>query len=189
MTELTFNEETHEYRVADRPVPSVTRILKSAGLIDERWANDGAMKRGSYAHRALEFYDLNDLDESALDPALQPYLDAWKALRRDLPFTVLAVEERVMHPHYGYAGTLDRRVKLALGQEAVIDLKTGSPAAWHPLQTAGYALTFTDRILRRFGAYLSETGTYSLIEHKNRSDYDVWRSCVTLHHFKKGVGL
>lgn len=189
MPEIELNEATHEYRVDGRPAPSVTRILKSAGLIDERWSSDGSLRRGSYAHAALEFYDQGDLDETTLDPGLLPYLEAWKKFRAELPFEILAVEERIVHPIYLYAGTLDRRVRLKHGgQQAIVDLKTGAPAVWHPLQTAGYAMPFVDPT-RRFAVYLNGDGKYDLKEHKDRTDYDVFKAFLTGHFWKKRNGL
>ena len=183
MSELEFDEATHTYSVSGKQMSSVTRILKSAGLIDERWFSDEGARRGSYAHKALELYDQSDLDEETLDPGLVPYLDAWKKFRSEFPCEILAVEERVVHPVYSYAGTLDRRVKLkGKDEKAVIDLKTGEPQNWHAVQTAAYAMAF-DEPMRRFGVYLSEGG-FKLVEHKDRNDYNVFKACLTIHNFK-----
>lgn len=187
MAELILNEQTHEYTLGERKLPSVTRILKSAGLVDDRFLTDAGAKRGSYAHKALEYYDLGELDEEALDPQLKPYLQAWKEFRADVPFEIISVEERVSHPTLLYAGTLDRRIQLITGQ-AVIDIKTGTPQGWHPIQTAMYVMPFIEP-MRRYAVYLDDGGRYRMEEHKDRNDFIVAKACISLHHWKKGQGL
>ena len=104
--------------------------------ISRWWTAEDAL-RGRYVATATALCDQGRLDEAELDPVLTPYLKAWKAFLRDSKAEVLAVEEVVGDGHWGYAGTLDRRVRLN-GVDCIIDIKTGDHQAWHALQLAAY---------------------------------------------------
>ena len=160
----------------------VTNILKACGLIDTAFMDEAAMKRGEYVHLACELDDKGDLDESTLDPLVDPYLAARRLFRKEQNPDILTIEEEVKHSHYGYEGRLDRRAMMD-ARECVLDIKTGQPAEWHSLQLAGYALCF-DRPHARFGIYLSNDGRYKMTEYKDRKDYEVWKACVTLANWK-----
>jgi hypothetical protein len=206
MPTLTFNSETHTYLAEGTKVPSVSEVLRVAGLIDMDWVSEEAMKRGSFVHQTIEFYLQRDLDEAGLDPKLAAYLAAWKAAEREMCIRVLRnekdaamVEQRVFHPIYKYAGTLDVLAML-VDRKVVIDIKTGAPSPWHRIQLAGYAMTFTDEMVGRVNLYLSVeskfdgqkeiyTGKYKFVEHRDRNDFNVWKAALTIAQERKSAGL
>lgn len=185
MTELVFDEKAHKYTLRGREIPSVTRLLKDAGLIDDRWFSADGAKRGSYAHAALEFYDSGDLDESQLDPRLIPYLTAWRKFREQYQPEMLAIEERVFNEAYWYAGTLDRRVMMQ-GSEAILDIKTGVPMKHHGVQIALYRMCFP-RVTEGMGVYLSESG-YKVVEYHDIDDMSAAKAIVCLAAWKRKYG-
>lgn len=184
---LTFDAEKHEYRIDGRRVPSVTQVLQGAGLIDTRWFNDEARMRGTYVAQATQFYDEGTLDYDALDDELKPYVMAWERFLVQSDAQVENVEMMVIHPSRRYAGTLDRIIVLNR-QRWVLDIKTGSKAAWHGLQTIAYA----DCIVgwyRRASIILQDDGRYLFNEHGESSDRDVFLSALNLYHWKAEKGL
>ena len=187
LNQVVFDEATHEYRVEGRKLPSVTGILKEAGLIDDTFMDPSALQRGTFVHQACEYDDVGDLDESTVDAAILPYVQAWRRCKSEMGFKVLEIEKRVYHQPLDYCGTLDRIVELR-GRRILIDIKTGSGAAWHQVQTSAYALAMKWEdpltVLDRAAVYLTAEGGYKFCEHKQRLDFDVWKAAVTLAAWK-----
>jgi hypothetical protein len=189
---LTFDPTTHEYRVQERLVPSVTKLIKAAGLIDDTWMDEEALARGSIVHQALEYDDQGDLDEGSIDPRIMGYVEAWRKCRQEMGLEVVANEQKVYHETYRYAGTLDRVVRRA-GQLVLIDLKSGSPAAWHALQLALYLMATEqwdiNRPTARAAVYLEEDGRYKYVEHKDRNDFAAAKAVITLFNWSQENAL
>lgn len=189
---LTFDAETHTYRINGERVPSVTQVLEGAGLIDTRWFNDEARTRGTYVALATQYCDEGTLDYDALDDGLRGYVEAWRKFKHEAgngKMEIISIERRVSNRKLRYAGTLDRLFKWG-HQSWVLDIKTGSKAAWHSLQTAGYAECLPKSWLHKRGSvFLKEDGTYKLDVHDDFSDVHVFLSALNLYHWKSEKGL
>lgn len=189
MSELLFDEATHTYTVGGVVVPSVTQIL--APLNDLSFIKPEVLqyKRdlGTAVHKATELYDMGELDEESVADVVRPYLDAWIRLRRELPFEILGMEERVFHPAHRYAGTYDRQVLLE-GKRCIFDLKTGAMYPSYGPQTAAYKNAVEKmtgkRIEGRYAVELRDDGTYRLHEMTDPEDWQVFLGCLALHRFK-----
>lgn len=182
---IHFEAESHTYRVAGRELPSVTTVLKSAGLIDLTWYTEDARVVGQHAHLACRFDDENDLDESNLPPVVAGRVAAWRAFKRDTGAEVLAIEQPVANESHGYAGTLDRRIRWH-GALWVIELKPATPERWHALQLAAYAACVTQRH-RRAVVHLHEDGKYRVREYDDPRDLAVFHAALTLHNWRKAA--
>lgn len=187
MPTLTLTPETHTYQLDGLEVLGVSKIIALAGLSDMTWCSEEALKRGSFVHTALEYEDQGQLDEADLDPKLLGYVNAWRKFKTEAKATVHAIESRVFHPLYKYAGTLDRLIEID-GKTYLVDIKSGSPDSWHPIQTALYAMTFdlpagNVRPLRA-AVYVSSEGKYSFIIHAEREDFNVAKAAITIAGFK-----
>lgn len=189
MPELLFDEPSHTYRVDGVVVPSVTQIL--APLNDFSMVSPAdleyARQLGTAVHKATELYDAGDLDESTVPDVVQPYLDAWIRLRRELPFEILGMEKRVFHPAHRYCGTYDRLVKFD-GRRCMWDIKTGELYPSYGPQTAAYKNAEEKesgkRIEGRHAIQLRDDGTYRIHEMKDPDDWPVFLSCLTLYNFR-----
>jgi len=181
---LTFEKESHAYKLGDRAIPSVTQALDGAGLVDKQWYTEEARERGTNVALATQYYDDGELDLAQLPEGLEPYIKGWAAFIADSGFTILANEERVHDPLFGFAGTVDRRGILN-NFESIIDIKTGGKSIWHPIQLAGYAMCY-QRPLRRVNVYLNPDGKYSVKTHTDPADRGVWLAALTLANFKRG---
>lgn len=145
--DLLFDEPTHTYRVDGVVIPSVTQILEAVGIIDYSHIppadREWALERGRMVHLYTQYDDEGTLDDSAVDPRIRPYLEAWRAFRRDTGLIldkINGVEKRVYSRSHGYAGTLDRIGILARGIKTVlVDIKTNKAEPWVKLQLAAYA--------------------------------------------------
>jgi hypothetical protein len=178
---LTFDEEKHEYRVDGHIVPSVTQIIKWAGLIGSQWYTEEARDIGTEVHLATQYCDdpEYDVDLDELDDRVRPYVEAWIRFRDETKFWPNGIEARYCFSVDGnrYAGTLDREGRM-FGAFCVIDIKTGQPESWHQIQTAAYA-SMGDYELHRVAVYLSSDGKYKLERHTDNADYDAWRSLLS----------
>jgi len=173
-------------------LPRVSQILKLAGVLpDSTYLPQSALDRGTAVHLYTELYDRGRLDESQVDPIVAPYLEGYKNFLLETGAEVIGIEEKVESRIYQYQGRLDRRLKI--GKDfLVMDIKCGQPMPWHALQLAAYSLTLPPEYSRfRLGVCLDQSYPrgYKLAKYKERSDYDIWKACLTLFHWKSQVGF
>lgn len=192
MPELTFDKQTHTYRVDGIRVPSVTQILNGAGLINTDWYTAESAQRGTAVHTICEMEDNGVLDLGVVRrsyPQYLGYLDAWKAFKRAATTKFTAIEERFYYPALHYAGTKDRRM-IAGTEYCIVDIKTGAPQLWHQLQTGGYALSENvGTAIGRWCVYLKPDGKFTINVHGDASDLDAFASLATFHTWKINHGV
>lgn len=172
----------------EQSLPRVSAILKDAGLIDTRWFTDEVRDRGTAVHAACHYLDEGDLDETTIDPVVQPYLEAYKRFQRDASgHDWTWIECPQQDPLGQYRGTPDRI--LCCRPRALWDLKTGCHFAWHKYQLASYVNMLDDPYsYRRFGLYLKKDATYQVREFPQTDyarDLDVFRAALTLWYAKR----
>lgn len=182
---LTFDPVKHEYRWHGLVVPGVTTITRPLMNLDAvpRDVLERAAAFGTAVHRACELDDHGRLDESDLDPALAPYLKAWRAFSRDFDVQWDGIEERVYHQRFRYAGTLDRR-GLVRGARAMVDIKSG--VTLYPAvgpQLAAYAQAhdpITGLAYHRLAVQLLPSGLYHAQSFCSPDDWPTFCSLLTL---------
>lgn len=180
---LTFDPKSHIYKFNEHPVPSVTTVLKDMGFINTQYFTEEGRERGTLIHRIIEWYCKKTLDLDTVDPVLNPYLEAWIQFAKDTGFKPEAVEVPLYNKIYRVAGTPDHIGALD-GRESVIDVKSGGPAPFTALQTAGYEI-LAGRNLKRFVLYLTGKGVYKLREFKDKNDRQVFLGAVACWHWQK----
>ncbi len=162
-SKLELDESTHTYTLDGRRLISVTQALS---ILDNRWKIDPFyLERGRLVHLATEYYDRDELDDSTVDPQIQPYFDAYIKFGMDTGFKPTHIELKLFHPEYFYAGKIDRIGHLN-GCLVIIDLKSGAKASQADLlQGASYfelAKINNIPVKKVFDLYLNENGTYKL---------------------------
>lgn len=191
MNSVQFDEATHTYTEGGKRVPSVTRIIRAAGLMPTFYGDESAMHRGSMVHRACEFHDQGDLDESTVDPKITGYVAAWTKFRAETRFDPADIEWRHSHPIYKYAGTVDR-IGSFDGRPTIIDIKTGSFDDWMGIQLAAYEglihAPVNSRRYRRLGVLLTAEGKYSVRQFDERSDWPIFLSALSIYNWRKSHG-
>lgn len=187
MTTLTFDEASHTYHFGGQVVPGVTSILSP--LTDFSRVPpavlEAAANFGKAVHRACELDDLNELDEDALDPALAPYLHAWRKFSAEHDVQWDKIEQPVYHATLRYAGTPDR-LGLVKGSRAVVDIK--STAQLYPAvgpQLSAYANAEKEPYAERLAVQLKADGTYVAKAYKDPTDWPVFASLLTLRTWCK----
>jgi hypothetical protein len=163
---IIFDEARHEYWDGEEKIPSVTQILKKAGLIDDRWFREEKTELGTLVHSITAMIDrgLTKADEWIGNEAY-PYLQAWERFLEESGWRPLNIEVVVYNQAAGYAGTYDRIMINQDHKPILIDIKTGQPADWHGLQLAAYAMCLDsdwERTCSRRTVHLYKTGKYSV---------------------------
>jgi hypothetical protein len=191
---LLFDPVEHAYTLGEKRLPSVTQTL--APLIDYSQVPKAVLERaqqlGTAVHRLTELYDLDDLDTESLSQELMPYLTAWMRFRAETGFVPELIEQRYHHPALNFAGTLDR-TGLIGGRRAVIDIKKMlrlGPVIG--VQLAAYkelCIRNGVQIEDRYGLGLRADRTYRLVPFKDKGDWPVFLSLLTIRNFKDKNGL
>lgn len=167
---IQFNEELHEYRVNGVVMPSVTTILRLSGLADfsaiPEQSREYVLLRGKATHRACHYMLEGDLDESTLDPEIQPRVEALKAFLFHSGFLPRPgmIEQVVYDSTYHFCGTYDVVGELpALRFEpALCDWKNCDPRmSGTQYQTAAYLLCIPG-VHYRAGVTLKADGNFSV---------------------------
>ena len=178
----SFDPEQHRFWLDGKELLSVTRVLRESGIVGNPYNpetdRDYYLERGSAVHLATQYDDQDELDEDSLDEDLLPYLEAWRAFRRESGFDPVLIEEIVWSETHGFAGILDR-AGILNGKQILIDIKTGSVPKWAALQTAAYALALGEPV-HRYTVELRGDGKYSLKRHDDRGDAGVFLAALQI---------
>lgn len=188
-----FDEATHTYTWKGMVVPGVTSVLAPISNYDgiPEHILERKAKIGTYAHYATELYDKDDLVMETLDPAIEPYVQAWIKFRRDTGFVVELSEQKVFHRSFFYAGTLDRG-GLLNSERSLLDIKC--VAALGPqtgVQTAAYREAINSQLpkkkhyKRRYAVQLKPDGTYHLQPYNDDGDdFKMFTSLLNFYNWR-----
>lgn len=174
-----------KYEIDGQILPSVTDILRSAGIIPLDVGNDEAMARGTFVHEATAIMD-KGLELEEVPEEYEPFIRAYMKFMSSSGAEPVLIEQPVYNALYRYAGTLDR-LYLINGERWVADIKTGSVPDWAPIQLAAYASCLEPPTWKRVAINLREDGSYKVISYPARtwhSDMDVFLSAMRIHQWK-----
>lgn len=190
MPKLRYEELHHEYWLdyesgRSLRLPSVTGIIDSHGFISEYSKNEDAALRGSYAHRACEYFLEDRLDWETIDPRIIPYVTSLARWCLSTSFQSEAAEVRLYHAQLLFAGTYDVKGIIPKLGRVLIDFKTGTAERWHEWQTAGYLLLEGGYRLRG-SLYLQKDGSIAKFkQHKNPTDEAYFVSFLNTYRAKE----
>ena len=202
---FTFDPTTHVYQVDGVRVPSVSEILRSAGLVDyagiPQDVLEYAASRGTAVHLATCFYDQGDLDRDSLDEQVAPYVTAWMKFREEHPFQILETEQM----HLGILGglrfgmTVDRLITLSVpvSNRTILDIKcTREIHRHHGVQLAGYEVGIKSNLApgdrsewRRAVVQLKPDCTYKFHEFSDVRDREVFAAALEICHWKMAARI
>ncbi len=198
---LTFLSEGHVYKWEGYPVPSVSSILEHGGAKEVYDSPDSEfyMRRGTAVHVACEYFDQGILNIGKLDEMLVPYVNGWKMFREFTTFQPYddAIERKLYHPIYQYAGTIDR-VCLFEGVLTILDIKTGQPYPWHGQQLAAYELLVRHALgkpnrtvdpIKRMCVMLQGDNRFKIEPYNDDDDHAAWMASLTTRNWKEKHGL
>jgi len=185
-----FDDELHQYYDSNkRPVPGVTSILKSEGIIGDYDRPDGEfyMNRGTRIHKACEQFIKGTLSWGMLDDDIFGHVEQFeqfiKAHGKRLVIT--RCEEGNISPLF-YGRTPDIEGMLD-DKDVLIDIKSGPAQEWHCVQLAAY--DFGHKPRQRSILEL-KTDDWKLVPTskwgKPDAYYqDIWLSALNIYNFKR----
>lgn len=139
---MTFDPKTHTYTLNGEILPSVSQIANQGAKF---YGNaKEAMDRGTRIHEATAYLDSLGLSILDVDDDIHGYVRAWQNFLLRTNAKVKLVETLLWSEQHKFAGTMDRFLEIE-GKGYVVDLKSGSPANWHPWQLAGYSIALAER--------------------------------------------
>jgi hypothetical protein len=151
---LRFDHDRHDYYWLDRPMPSVTGVLKRSGYgVDLSFVDperlEAARVRGCTVHDYIECYysnvEIPDHRESPYRGYIESFL-RWDEVARLDPWMV---EHQVCSLRLWVAGRLDVNGELrGFGYHGTIDFKSRPPHRDDFLQDGGYQILAAETIKR-----------------------------------------
>ena len=198
MSRFTFDPDHHVYKIDDKIVPSVTRIISAANLAVDYSAADPAVleharQRGQYVETCARLWDEGRLDLDRVVEEARGYVDAWILFCQEHRFTARVHQQSVFHVALRYAGAFD--VDGTLGDEtARLDIKcTSSLSPSYRIQTAGYnrigLYTLDEALLApaavRGVVQLKKNGSYIHERHEDDEDHRVFEAALTIARWKE----
>lgn len=189
--------DTSLYRVDGTRVPSVTEVLRIAGLnsaysMVAEHVLERAADRGRSVDQWLELIFSGHIEPDAEPPEdIAGYVRAYLTFEKETGFKAEAVELPVVHDRMRYAGQLDRlgTAPLLTKGTALVDLKCVAqllPAT--ALQLAGYAGAL-GRPVARYALRLKPDGRYELRSYTDPNDWNVFVSALNVTHWQLAQGL
>lgn len=192
MDRLTFNDDLHEYRYDGKVIPSVTQIIKEAGLSDFGMVNPDLLLRainfGKAVHKVIELDFKRTLDLESIDANIAPYLSAWDKFVKDFQYKPSCFEFRSMNEVLRIGYCIDS-VGVIGEHSAMVDVKTGSPKPADIIQVCAYGKVYpSDRLLI---VYLDEYEykVYEIKRAERKKGEQIFIACLTVYNFKKTKGL
>jgi len=175
--------------------PSVTEIIRDAGLISEFSIGDtDAAKRGRLVSAASHiFAKREDIDPEWLKRHhdLRGYLDGYrKFLNLSPSLNLVWAEVGMKDEQERFVGHPDQIFECPVEKGlAIVDVKTGAIPSWGRLQVAGYALLArrmfaTRQIRHRWILNLPGDGTYKLKSYDDPRDLDDFLILVRAYHVR-----
>lgn len=192
---VTFDVEHHLYAIDGVRVPSVSAILRSAGLVGDysQIPSDileRARARGVAVHSACEAID-RGAEPDGVSAEVSGYVAGYRRFLRETQFDALATEEIVAHREYRYAGRFDAFGWLG-GLRTMIDRKAVARIdhVATSVQLAAYSCArdymHPESPVEQIAAlHLRPDGGYVLHLEDQSHALDVWHAALQIYGYKK----
>lgn len=170
MSNLEFIGDRHIYYLDGKQIPCVSDLCRfiARDIYKDTpdWQLEAAAERGTKVHAAAEIMDKSGSAE--IEEEYAPYLEAYASFLREHDVNWELIEHAGFHPHFLYAGTIDRYGWLD-GKRTLVDIKT-TYTVHKPLCAA--SLNLYRLILEANGytvdhmaiLHLRKTGKYKIIK-------------------------
>lgn len=191
--DFRYIEETHSYFLGDRRLIGVSEVIQAGGLKNfagiPKAVLEHARARGVAIHAACQYLDENDLDWATVrGTEIEPYVVAWQKFTTETGMTFEEIEVPHFNAALGIAGRPDRKA-VWNGKRGLVDLKSYKPDPVTGIQLAGYQeMTFDEsEPIFRIGVGLDKKGKYKVVSFGDRTDRQVFLSCLAIAKRQQGV--
>lgn len=186
---LTFDPEQHRYFKGPVELPSLSVILKSAGLTDDfsgvpEWILEHKRQIGQSLHKCIELYFAGTLDRDSIHPDVLPYYAGFEAYVADHKPSLYVSEAPVCSIEHWVACKPDLVLVAPL---EVTEFKTTLKISrFVPIQLAGQALCIGETA-KRTVCQLKKDGTYKLVEYTDPRDFEIVKAAARIYKWKGGI--
>lgn len=196
MAILVYSDADHTYQLDGVPVPSVTSVLRAAGLATDYSQIDPAVlerarQRGNAVHELADRLDRGEPPDPFVADELRGYQDSYLHWLTDSGYTPIASEVAVSHPTLFYAGRCDA-VGWIGGVRTVIDRKSTAAIdhAQVSVQCAAYALAWDamrpgEPVASIAALHLRRDGLYRLHPYNLQQASQIWRYALEIYRWKR----
>ena len=190
MSELTFEERGHIYRLNGIAVPSVTTLMKP--LSDDYYRTIDpavlaqAASRGTAIHNAVENYVQFGIVD--IEPRYEGYFTAFRKWLSAREPEIVATERKVYHKILRYAGTSDL-LAIINGRLTLVDYKTSAQVNTKlcDVQLEGYDRAYESHgvvIEDRLILHLSRDGKFVEVPFKRSAkSWSAFSALMTIHNY------
>jgi hypothetical protein len=177
-----FLSTPHEYYHRDTRFWSPSGVFLDVRYVNDKYYTEESRYRGSYVHHTTHLIDEKDTGIwKKIHHEYLGFVEAYCEWKEVWRFKPRLIETPIYHPQYHYGVTPDREGLILDGDEAIIELKTGTMPWWTKIQTAAQdmALHAWDKdkrkTRRRIGVELKANGKFRAKEFDDESDYQTWQ--------------
>ena len=186
-----FDPVEHKYYLDGIEIPGATSILKSCGLIDDRYYSPESADRGRRVHLACQYLSEGDLDWESLGEDIRGYVEGFGEFLQAYKFQGIELEVPIYHPVMRYGTTPDQIGNfhpIGTPNPVLVEIKSGSLMEWTALQTALQAMARwpADYLeIHRLGVELKKNGLSKVVPFDDPADFDVAIALVTTVNAQK----
>lgn len=185
MTDHTysFDEETHEYRIDGRVVPSVTQVMGE--ILGQPWqATEWHLQRGRAVHACCAL--IAEDKEFENDPQIDGQVEACRKFMKDSGAYIEDIEKPLYSVQYNFAGTPD--LITSEGHKIIIDYKATLTKAVE-IQLGGYGI-LKPKAKFGLGVQLNDDGTFKLTHLIDlKRPRQKFLGLLSAYNTKKGLGM
>lgn len=190
---ITLDHKTHLYTLDGINIPSLSEILKAAGISNYDGVPDSVLERkkiiGRAVHYACELSDKSTLDDSSVKPLIRPYLDAWVDFVKKEDVEFKYIEESIASRKLWFATTPDR---IGRFRDKPTDFEIKTTATILPsaeIQTMAHIIAYNetypkDRITDRLVVQLKPDGTYKPHYCTDKTDRATFLAALTMYSWQ-----
>ncbi len=185
-----FLPEPHEYYLKGARLWNPSAVFLDIRYVDPTYYTQESRHRGQYVHRATHLIDDHDPEIwKKIHHEYLGYVEAYCEFKEMWRYRPRLREVPIYHPEHQYGVTPDGEGIILDGDEAVVEMKTGTMLWWTAIQTAAQDMAIhywdkdEDKTRRRFGVELKKTGKFRVKEFDDDGDYYTWQT--NLHTAKR----
>lgn len=167
-----FLPEPHEYRLKGARLWSPSGVFVEVRWVDPTYYNEESRYRGTYVHHATHLVD--DEDPGIWQQIHKPYLgfvEAYCEFKELWRYKPRMREKPIYNPLFHYGVTPDGEGTIQGGDDALVEMKTGSLPWWVRYQLAAQSMAVSafdtrDILRRRIALELRANGKFRAVEIK-----------------------
>ncbi len=185
---FNFLSDPHEYHLKGQRLWSPSGVFLEVRYVDDRYYTPESCYRGQYVHRVTHLVDDGDIRWNDIAKQYLGFVEAYCEFKEVYKFKPRFREIPVYNPDYLYGVTPDAEGIILDGDDAIVEIKTGTMPWWVRIQLAAQSMGLapwdtTETYRRRFCVELKANGKFRVKEFEDH-DGDNHTFLSNLHTVK-----